>query len=184
MESGAWCPLAKPVGGLILTVATGVYMKLRYGARFRESSWFITEPVARAGCDLPAGTRRRLLSQIVSEWLGVVLLAIGLSYLSGFWLTYVDIGIWALAIGAIKVGPATAAVDRSEATGGHCYRVSARRLRGTVQLSSEAQPSRRSSKPPTTSAHRSGSVLVDEVIGAPDIYAHGLGRARPRWISA
>ena len=62
------------------------------------------------------------------------ILTVGLSYLTSFWLTYVDFGIWAVAIGVIKAGPATAAIGQYEARAGTTYRVARRPLRGLVEL--------------------------------------------------
>ena len=62
------------------------------------------------------------------------ILTVGLSYLTNFWLTYVDFGVWAMAIGAIKIGPAATAIERNETRAGTTYRVARRPLRGLVEL--------------------------------------------------
>ena len=54
---------------------------------------------------------------------------VGLSYLTGFWLTYMDFSVWAIAIGVIKVGPATAAIRRHEAQSATTYHVARRPAR-------------------------------------------------------
>lgn len=59
---------------------------------------------------------------------------VGLSYLTGFWLTYMDFGVWAIAIGVIKVGPATAAIRRHEAQSATTYHVARRPARDRLEL--------------------------------------------------
>lgn len=62
------------------------------------------------------------------------MLTVGLSYLTSFWLTYVDFGVWAVAIGVVKIGPAAAAIEQQEARVGTSYRVARRPLHGLVEV--------------------------------------------------
>ena len=66
---------------------------------------------------------------------------VGGSVLTGFWLTYMDFAVWAMAVGAIEVGPAAAAIAEHEACSGATYRVARRPIRGVVDLvHDEADP--------------------------------------------
>ena len=121
--------------GAIMLAGTGVFMMVRHRAPFRRpGAWFTAKPIAAAAADLTACRRRSLLVWLLAEMAAFAVLTVGLSYLSGFWLTYVDFGVWAVAIGVIKIGPASAAIAEHEARAGTTYRVARRPLRGLVQL--------------------------------------------------
>lgn len=128
-------PADAAFGGVIMLVGTGVFMVIRHGAPFRRpGAWFTAKPIATATNALPPCRRRRIVAWMLGETAAFALMAVGLSYLTGFWLTYMDLGVWAIAIGAIKVGPATAIIAESEAHQGTTYRVARRPLRGLVRL--------------------------------------------------
>jgi len=79
------------------------------------------------------------LARAVGDAAALMGVAIGFSYLSGSWLTYMDMGVWALATGAIKVGPGATAIAQYEASAGTSYRVARRPVRGVVELT-ETRP--------------------------------------------
>ncbi len=122
--------------GTIMLAGTGVFMMVRHRAPLRRpSTWFTAKPIAAALDDRAACSRRTLIARLLSEMTAFTILTIGLSYLTNFWLTYVDFGVWAVAIGVIKIGPAAAAIGQHEARAGTSYRVARRPLRGLVELS-------------------------------------------------
>lgn len=118
-----------------MLAGTGVFMMVRHRAPLRRpGTWFTAKPIAAALGDRAACSRRRLIAWLMSEMTAFTAITVGLSYLTGFWLTYVDFGVWAMAIGVIKIGPAAAAIGRHEALAGTSYRVARRPLRGLVEL--------------------------------------------------
>ncbi|HET8758485.1 MAG TPA: hypothetical protein VFM58_20865 [Solirubrobacteraceae bacterium] len=123
------------VSGTMMLAGTGVFMMVRHRAPFRRpGTWFTAKPMAAAIHDRAPCSRRSLLAWLLAEVTAFTILTVGLSYLTSFWLTYVDFGIWAVAIGVIKIGPATAAIGQYEARAGTTYRVARRPLRGLVEL--------------------------------------------------
>lgn len=121
--------------GALMLAGTGVFMMVRHHAPFRRpGAWFTAKPIAAAAADLTACPRRSLLGWLLAEVTAFAVLTVGLSYLSGFWLTYVDFGVWAVTIGVIKIGPASAAIAEHEARAGTIYRIARRPLRGLVEL--------------------------------------------------
>jgi hypothetical protein len=123
------------VSGAILIAGTGVFMRVRHRVPFREPrAWFTAPPLAAAGHDLPICSHRRLLLVLLAQTAAATLVVVGGSLLTGFWLTYMDFAVWAMAVGAIKVGPAAAAIAEHEARHGTSYRVARRPIRGVVAL--------------------------------------------------
>lgn len=124
--------------GIVMVVGTGVFMVVRHKVPFREpAAWFTSKPLASADGELAACPRRGLLARLLLDTVAFAVLTVGLSFLTGFWLTYMDFGVWAVAIGAIKVGPAATAIAQHEALSGTTYRVARRPLRGLVRLTEE-----------------------------------------------
>jgi hypothetical protein len=129
------------MSGFIMLAGTGIFMFLRHRAPLREpGAWFTLTPLASADARLGACARRRLVTWLVVEAAVMCALTVGLSALSGYWLTYMDFGVWAVAIGMIKLGPAAAAIADHEARLGTTYRVAKRPLRGVVTLTRDAVP--------------------------------------------
>lgn len=126
--------------GLVMITGTGVFMTVRHRASFRApSAWFTSKPLARAARDRAACTRRRLLLFLSIEMAALAALTVGLSFATGFWLTYVDVGVWAVAIGAIKIGPARSAIAAHEARTGASYRMAHRRFRDLALVEVQRQ---------------------------------------------
>jgi hypothetical protein len=122
-------------GGMLMILGTGAFMVVWHRVPFRRpGGWFTVKPLARAGADETACSRRRLMLGVAAKAIAFGGMAVGLSYLTQFWLTYVDVGVWAVAIGIIKIGPATAAITRHESQSGVTYRVVRRPLRGLVKV--------------------------------------------------
>jgi hypothetical protein len=131
-------PLDAVFGGLIMLCGTGIFMVVRHGAPFRQpGSWFTAKPLATATDALPPCRPRRLVVWMLGETAAFGILAVGLSYLTGFWITYMDVGVWAMATGAIKIGPAATMIAANEAREGITYRVARRPLRGLVELTGD-----------------------------------------------
>ena len=127
-------------GGAIMLLGTGLFMVVwRRVPLRRPGGWFTAKPLARAGAGEVACSRRRLVHGVGAQALAFGGTAVGLSYITGFWLTYMDMGVWAVAIGIVKAGPATAAIARREARSGVTYRVARRPLRGRVKVTGEAR---------------------------------------------
>ncbi len=121
--------------GAITFAGTGVFMAVRHRAPFcRPGAWFTARPLAEATAHRAARPRRSLLAGLLGETAAFTALTLGLSYLSAFWLTYMDAGVWMVAIGVVKIGPAATLVARHEARAGATYRVARRPLRGLVKL--------------------------------------------------
>lgn len=128
------------VSGCMMLAGTGVFMAVRHKVPFRApGAWFTGPPLAAASEQRPVAPRRRLAAAMLFEVLVFTVVVVGLSYLSGFWLTYVDAGVWAVAIGAIKLGPGAAAVARHETRTGTTCRVARRPLRRMLELT-ETRP--------------------------------------------
>ncbi len=124
------------IGGAIMITGTGIFMVLRHKVPFAEpAAWFTSKPMAAAQCGAAVCPRRRLLVTATADAVLFAALAIGLSYLTGFWLTYMDMGVWAVAIGAVKLGPARTAIAERELRLGASYAVARRPVRGLVELS-------------------------------------------------
>jgi hypothetical protein len=128
------------IGGLMLLAGTGVYMALRHRAPFRRpGAWFTDRPIAGAAAEREPCRTRTLAAALIGEATLTAALAVGFSFATGHWLTYMDFGFWALAVGAIKLGPARSAIARDEARRDTTYRVARRPLRGLVELAAEAR---------------------------------------------
>jgi len=118
-----------------MIAGTGAFMRLRHRAPFRRpGTWFTAKPIASAGTDRTMDSRHRLLAYLMAEATAVAALTIGLSHLIGFWLTDMDAGVWMVAIGVVKLGPAAAAIAQHEAHSGSTYRVVRRPLRGVLEV--------------------------------------------------
>jgi hypothetical protein len=126
--------------GILMLAGTGVFMMLRHRVPFRQpAAWFTATPLARADAAREALARGHLVTWLLAETVAFGGLTVGLSYLTDFWLTYVDFGIWAIAVGAIKAGPAAATIADHELRSGTCYRIARRPLRGVVELTAGDQ---------------------------------------------
>ncbi len=126
------------ISGAITVAGTGIFMAVRHGVRFRKpATWFTVKPLATAKPGVAIRSKRALLAGIAAEAAVTVALTFGLSYLTRYWLTYVDFGVWAIAIGVIKAGPSIVTITRQEAARGTTYLVARRPLRGIVALATE-----------------------------------------------
>jgi hypothetical protein len=124
--------------GCIMIAGTGLFMLIRHRAPFRDpGAWFTSKPLAHAAAGRAQCSRSWLIGGVLAETGLLSVMAVGLSYLSGFWLTYVDMGVWALGVGAIKAGPGSMAISRKEVSSGTRYLVSRRPVRGLVELTAE-----------------------------------------------
>ncbi len=127
--------------GVMMVAGTSVFMVLRHRVPFRSpGAWFTSRPLASAGDASAPPDRGRVMLRLLGEAVLIGAVAVALSKLTNSWLTYMDCGVWAMAIGAIKVGPATAAIARHEARTGTSYRVARRRMRGLVELTAQSEP--------------------------------------------
>jgi hypothetical protein len=143
---------------------TGIYVVVRHGVPFREpAAWFTSRPLASAAQRAATWPRRSLLIWLVGETAAFAVLTAALSFLTGFWLTYMDFGVWAIAIGGIKVGPAAAAIAQHQASDGVRYRVARRPVRGLVQLA--WSPRLDSGSPGAASCATSGTQMADATHG-------------------
>ena len=121
--------------GGMMVAGTGLFMLVRHRTGLRAvGGWYTQRPLGTAREQLPADARWHLVVRLVAGTVAAAALVFGLSVLTGFWLTYMDFGVWAVAVGAIKVGPGTAAIARREHLDGRTYRVARRSLRGAVLL--------------------------------------------------
>ncbi len=122
------------MSGLLMLTGTGVFLALRHRVRFRApGDWFTARPLAVPALTPPC-SRPRLFLALIGELSALTAATVGLSILTGYWLTYVDFGVWLIAIGVIKIGPAVGAVERHEASSGSTLRVARRRVRGFVEV--------------------------------------------------
>lgn len=122
--------------GVMMIIGTGAFMRLRHGARvLAPGGWFTRSPLKRVTRGRDACSRARLLLIVTAEAAATASLTVGLSHVTGFWLTYMDFGVWAVVMGLIKVWPSATAVMRHEMQAGTTYRVVRRPLNGHVQLS-------------------------------------------------
>lgn len=133
---GRQAPADAAIGGAMMLAGTGAFMAVRHRVPFRSAgSWFTSVPIGAAACAHAEPCRRRLLIMAVfAEAIAMIVGAVGLSYATGFWLTYMDCGVWAIAIGVIKIGPATSTIAEHEARCATSYLVARRRVRGLVEL--------------------------------------------------
>lgn len=123
------------ISGVILIVGTGVIMRVRHHVPFREPhAWFTAPALATAAQGQPVCSQRRLMLTLLAQTAAATVVIVGGSIVTGFWLTYMDFAVWAMAVGAIKVGPAAAAIAEQEAGSGTAYRVARRPLRGVVTV--------------------------------------------------
>jgi hypothetical protein len=128
-------PADAVVSGVMMLAGTGAFMAVRHGASFREpGAWFTSRPIALAESDLLPCSRRSLVAWMLGETAVMAVVTVGLSIVTRQWLTYADFGVWAIAIGAIKAGPAATAIRRHEADSGTTYRVARRPFRGPVDI--------------------------------------------------
>jgi hypothetical protein len=128
-------PADAVLSGVMMIAGTGIFMVARHGVPFREpAAWFTYKPLASAAQNAATWPRRSLLIWLLGETAAFAVLTVALSFLTGFWLTFMDFGVWAMAIGGIKVGPAAAAIAQHEACNGVSYHVARRRVRGLVEL--------------------------------------------------
>ncbi len=125
------------VGGLVMLMMTAVFMRLRRGVALRDlGGWFTSEALAArpgASADSPA-RQSNLALRVTVAILALAASTLALSHLTGYWLTYMDLGVWSVATGLIKLGPAVAAVAVHEAASRSTLQVVARPLRGPVSL--------------------------------------------------
>jgi hypothetical protein len=131
--------------GAIMVAGTGLFMRFRHRVTFLAAgAWFTTTPMATAAPGAAICPRRVLLVALIGEATAMAVIAVGLSILSGSWLTYMDCGVWAVVVGAIKLGPARSVIARDEGRHGVTYLVARRRVRGLVELSLPSDPAGRS----------------------------------------
>jgi hypothetical protein len=136
LSKGHETPGDAVIGGCIMVAGTGLFMTVRHKVRFAEpAAWFTSKPMAGARDLAQLCSRRRLWMTAGADSIGFAAAAVGLSYLTGFWLTYMDMGVWALVIGAVKLGPSQAAIADREHRLGVTYSVARRPVRGLVELS-------------------------------------------------
>lgn len=127
-------PVDAVLSRIVMIAGTGIFIVARHGATSREpGSWFTATPLAglrpTPGVNSsPPGRHGRRRGRPAGA------ASVAVSFLSGFWLTCADFGVWAVAIGSIKIGPATAAIARHEARSGATYLVARRPRRGLVTL--------------------------------------------------
>ena len=123
------------ISGAMMLTGTGVFMALRHKVPFRApGGWFTAKPLAAAATPVVGGARRTLLAAVFAEIVVITAVTVVLSVLTRFWLTYVDFGVWLVAVGVIKIGPSAAGVVREEARSGTTY-LARRPIRGPVELS-------------------------------------------------
>jgi hypothetical protein len=135
LRSGHQSAVDAVIGGMILIAGTGVFMRLRHNVPLRRpGTWFTSAPLARAEPDGPSSARPLVLARLVAEAVLLAVTVVGLSYLTGYWLTYMDMGVWAVAIGAIKIGPARTAVAEHEERLRRSWRIAGPPLRRVVVL--------------------------------------------------
>jgi hypothetical protein len=135
LRAGHQGALDAAFSGIVMLAGTSVFMLVRHSAPLREpGTWFTAKPLATANGALAACPRGRLLLALALETVIGVVAVVALSYATRFWLTYMDCGVWAIAIGAIKAGPAAGAVERHERRAGRNYQVARRPVRGLVEL--------------------------------------------------
>lgn len=125
------------IGGLVTLVMTAAFMRVRRGVALRDlGGWFTSEALAaRPGA--PAGSPAPRSNLALRVPLAILVLAastLALSHLTGHWMTYMDLAVWIVATGLIKIGPAVAAVMAHETASRSTLQVVARPLRGPVSL--------------------------------------------------
>lgn len=126
------------IGGVVMLAMTGASMKLRRGVALGDlGGWFTARPLSAAAGDAGdghPGRRRNLLIRAIAGTLGLAALTLLLSHLTGYWLTYMDLGVWLVVTGLIKVGPAVGVVAAHESATQCTYWVSKKTLRGQLAL--------------------------------------------------
>lgn len=141
LADGHQGPLDAVRSGAITVAGTGFFMRIFHRAPFRRpSEWFTAKPVAAASPAAAGLQRGNLLAWLFLDAVGFVAFALGLSFLTGFRLTYMDAGVWAVAIGIIKLALATAALARHEAHADTTYLVTRRKRLGLVGLTTGSPP--------------------------------------------
>ena len=131
------------LSGAVTVAGTGLFMRILHRAPFhRPGEWFTARPVATASPDQASLKRSSLLAGLLLGAVGFAAFALGLSFLTGFRLTYMDAGVWAIAIGTIKAGPATAALAQHETRADTTYLVTRRKRLGLVGLTAGSPPQR------------------------------------------
>ena len=122
-------------GGALMLTGTGLFMLVRHRLALRDpGGWYTTRSLSAAQDQLPPCAQVRLLATLVAVAAAGAVVLVVLSHLTGFWLTYMDCGVWAVAVGAIKLGPAAAAVVHHETRERCTFHVARRPLGGPVQL--------------------------------------------------
>jgi hypothetical protein len=141
LAEGAQGPVDAVSSGIMMLIGTSVFVVVRHRVPFRSpGAWFTATPLAGAGDGRAPSSRGHVMLRLLGETMLLGAVAVGLSKLTNSWLTYMDCGVWAMAIGVIKIGPAATAIARHEASTGTSYRVARRRVRGLVELTAEAAP--------------------------------------------
>lgn len=125
------------IGGLVTLMMTAAFMRVRRGVALRDlGGWFTSEALAAqpgATSGSPA-QQSNLVLRVTVSILALAASALALSHLTGHWMTYMDLAVWIVATGLIKLGPATAAVVAHETASRSTLQVVARPLRGPVSL--------------------------------------------------
>ncbi len=143
LADGHQGPIDAVFSGAVTVAGTGLFMRILHRAPFRRpSEWFTAKPVAAVAPDRTVLQRGSLLAWLLLEAVGFAAFALGLSFLTGFRMTYMDAGVWAVAIGIIKIGPATAALAQHEARADTTYLVTRRKRLGLVGLTAGSPPQR------------------------------------------
>lgn len=145
LADGHQGPIDAVSSGAVTVAGTGLFMRILHRAPLRRpSQWFTAKPVAAASPARTGLQRGNLLARLLLEAVGFVAFALGLSYLTGYQMTYMDAGVWAIAIGIIKIGPAAAALAQHETRADTTYIVSRRKRLGLVGLTAGPPPDLRS----------------------------------------
>jgi hypothetical protein len=123
------------ISGAMMLTGTGLFMSLRHKVPVRApGGWFTAKPLAAAAAQATGCTRLHLMAALVAEIAVITAVTVALSVLTRFWLTYVDFGVWLVAVGLLKAGPSVARVTREEAKSGATYLVARRPIRGLIEL--------------------------------------------------
>lgn len=125
------------IGGLVTLILTSAFMKVRRGVALRDlGGWFTSEALAaRSGATAGSCARQSNLAlRVTAAILVLAASTLALSHLTGYWMTYMDLAVWILATGLIKLGPAVATVLAHETASRSTLQVVARPLRGPVSL--------------------------------------------------
>ena len=125
------------IGGLLTLVLTAAFMRVGRGVALRDlGGWFTSEALAaRPGATTgPCARQSNLALRVTVAILVPAASALALSHLTGYWMTYMDLAVWIVATGLIKLGPAVATVVAHETASRSTLQVVARPLRGPVSL--------------------------------------------------